>query len=193
MKELGYGNIGFINLAIIYGSFCIFSLSAVVINRKLGHRMTLFLSSSLYAIWAFVFMLPAYKYQNKANLTKEELESGWLSDTSIITCSLISAFLVGLGAGPLWVSQNCFLSECSSHENKGRFMTLFFGIYQFANIVGNIIAGELIDKIEKTTFYFVMGVIGLVGSLMFLVLRKPIEINSDEPTGNDAIELANTT
>lgn len=72
-------------------------------------------------------------------------------------------------------------------------MTLFFGIYQFANIVGNIIAGELIDKIEKTTFYFVMGVIGLVGSLMFLVLRKPIEINSDEPTGNDAIELANTT
>ena len=81
MKELGYGNIGFINLAIIYCSFCIFSLSAVVINRKLGHRLTLFLSSSLYSIWAFVFMLPAYKYQNKANFTEEELQSGWLSDT----------------------------------------------------------------------------------------------------------------
>lgn len=57
-------------------------------------------------------------------------------------------------------------------------MSLFFGIYQFANIVGNIIAGELIDKIEKTTFYMIMGIIGLVGSLMFLVLRKPIEASN---------------
>lgn len=104
MKELGYGNIGFINLAIIYGSFCLFSLLSVYINRKLGHRMTLFLSSSLYAIWAFVFMLPAYKYQNKANLTQEQKDSFWLSDDFIIACSLISAFLLGLGAGPLWVS-----------------------------------------------------------------------------------------
>ena len=69
MQELGYGNIGFINLAVIYLTFGILALLAVPINRKFGHRLTLFFSSSFYAIWAFVFMLPAYKYQNKDVLT----------------------------------------------------------------------------------------------------------------------------
>ena len=59
-------------------------------------------------------------------------------------------------------------------------MSFFFGLFQFANIIGNLIAGALIDKIEKTTFYFVMGIIGLVGSLIFLMLRKPIIANDND-------------
>jgi len=55
-----------------------------------------------YALWATAFILPAYKYENYKD-HKGPLP--WiLSDTSIITINLISAFLLGLGAGPLWVS-----------------------------------------------------------------------------------------
>ena len=54
-------------------------------------------------------------------------------------------------------------------------MSLFFGLFQFASIIGNIIAGALIDKVEKTTFYLIMGLIGLGGSLVFLFLRNPIQ------------------
>ena len=73
MQELGYGNLGFINLAIIYLCFGLSAMIAIPINRKLGHRLTLSLSSSIYALWAFVFMLPAYKYQNRSVFSEEEL------------------------------------------------------------------------------------------------------------------------
>ena len=63
MQELGYDRIGFVNLAIIYIAFSICSLFSVQINRKFGHKLTLFVSSLFYAIWAFVFILPAYKFE----------------------------------------------------------------------------------------------------------------------------------
>ena len=68
MNELGYGNVGFINLAIIYLTFGLTALLATPINRKLGHKFTLIISSSTYAIWAFAFILPAYKYENSEKL-----------------------------------------------------------------------------------------------------------------------------
>ena len=102
MQDLGQGNLGFTNLALVYGSFSFFSLLSVPINRKLGHKMSLFLAPLLYALWAFAFMMPAYRHQNKLTLSKEELEVGWLSDKSIMIISLGSAFLIGVAAAPLW-------------------------------------------------------------------------------------------
>ena len=63
MQDLGYGSIGFINLAIIYLSWSIFSLFSVPVTNALGFRTSLFLSSAFYALWAFIFILPAYKHQ----------------------------------------------------------------------------------------------------------------------------------
>ena len=81
---------------------------------------------------------------------------------------------MGVGAGPLWVSHNCYMAECSTHENMGRFNSLFVGLFQFASIVGFIVAGLLIDRVSKVVFYVIMGFIGSAGSLIFLLLRKPI-------------------
>ena len=107
--------------------------------------MTLFLATSMYALWTFVFILSAYKHQITAtNDMPKGTEPFYLSDKFIVTCSLISAFLVGFGAGPLWVSQNCYMAECTSNFNKGRFTSLFFGFYRLGTIFGNLIAGALI-------------------------------------------------
>ena len=53
-------------------------------------------------------------------------------------------------------------------------MSLFFGLFQLSSIFGNIIAGVLIDKVAKTTFYLIMGIIGLTGSFAFLLLKNPV-------------------
>ena len=63
MQELGYNKIGFVNLAVIYVVFSLCSLFSVQINRRCGHKLTLFVSSLFYAIWAFVFILPAYQFE----------------------------------------------------------------------------------------------------------------------------------
>lgn len=165
MKELGYGNIGFVNIAIIYLTFCFGSLFASTINRKLGHKATLFLASLMYVIWAWAFLLPVYKHENKEEVG--DPNSGIFSDLSIKCITLITAVLVGLGSGPLWITQGCYISECASHLNKGRFNVIFFGFYQLSSIIAPFISSLLIVYLSKTTFYLVMGLIGLVGALSF--------------------------
>jgi len=56
-----------------------------------------------YSLWVAAFILPAYKYENYKDY-KGPLPL-ILRDGPIITLNLVSAFLLGLGAGPLWVSQ----------------------------------------------------------------------------------------
>lgn len=174
MNDLGYGNIGFINVATIHMAFTIGSLFASIINRTLGHKFTFFVASVMYALWAFAFMLPGYKHENKNDPSK--ISNGIFSDASIISISLITAALVGFVSGPLWITQGCYISECASVLNRGRFNVIFFGFFQLATIVAPLVTSLLIAQISKFTFYFTMGVIGLCGSISFLFLRKPIEI-----------------
>ena len=108
MKDLGYQNLGFINLSIIYLTFGMTSTVAVPINKFLGTSLTLCLSALTYALWIASFLLPAYKSQMIEN--KEANELLIFQDFFIKSVVIISAVLIGLGAGPLWVSQSFYIS-----------------------------------------------------------------------------------
>ena len=99
MNDLGYGNLGLINIAIVYLSFALTSILASSINKKLGTKWTLVASALTYAFWVSAFLLPARKYD-----LGEEATSFIYSDGVIVTASLLSALFLGLGAGNLWVS-----------------------------------------------------------------------------------------
>jgi len=103
MAELGYSNLGFINLTIVYCGFAFASILAGPINKKFGTRMTCFASGMTYALWIAAFLLPAYKFEKKMRGEPTE-DSFWMSDGMIIFLSLFTATLLGIGAGPLWVS-----------------------------------------------------------------------------------------
>ena len=108
MADLGFSNLGFINLSIVYCGFAFAAILAAPINKKLGTRMTCFCCGMTYAFWIAAFLLPAYKFENKmAGFTEE---SFWMSDGFIIFMSIFSALLLGIGAGPLWVSQAFHIS-----------------------------------------------------------------------------------
>lgn len=78
-----------------------------------------------------------------------------MTDDIIKAVSIISAFLIGCGAGPLWVAQNNYVAECATHENKGRYYGLFASVFQLANIISNSLAGVLIETFSKSVFYAV--------------------------------------
>ena len=76
---------------------------AVPINKALGTKMTFVFGSLCYVIWIAGFILPAKKYEAKH--AGEDVENIWYySDGVIKAYSIGSSFLVGVGAGPLWVS-----------------------------------------------------------------------------------------
>jgi len=107
MFELGYENLGFINLALIYFMFCTTALLATPINRKLGHKWTLILAAATYAIWEASFIMVAYKFEN---YKKDDEVPAILSNGSIIFFNFFSGFLLGTVAGPFWVTQSAYLS-----------------------------------------------------------------------------------
>ena len=65
MTDLGFSNLGFINLSIVYCGFALTSVLAAPINRKLGTRMTCFSCGMTYVLWIAAFLLPAYRFEMK--------------------------------------------------------------------------------------------------------------------------------
>lgn len=86
---------------------------------------------------------------------------------------IISAILIGLGSGPLSVSQSFYISECATDQNKGRYNGIFFSIFTSSNVISNLLASFLLKKFSKIVFYFVMSIIGFFASLFLLFLKKP--------------------
>jgi len=176
MKDLGFGNLGFINVAIIYITFSLFALFAIRINKFFGTRVTIFMSALTYTFWTACFLLPAYRFETKD-------DQGILSDTAITLVIIISAAFLGMGAGPLWVSQGAYIGLCASHKNKGRYNSLFWGVFQTASLIAYPIAGWLIDNYDKIVFFWSMTLISLLGSLLMLCLRPPKKIEEDGEEG----------
>lgn len=102
MKDLGFSNLGFINISLVYLSFATTAMLSVPVNRKLGTKWTLVASGMAYALWIGIFLIPCYKYEKLQR--KEDVSSFIFSDTLIKVLSLSSALILGMGAGPLWVS-----------------------------------------------------------------------------------------
>ena len=185
MKDLGFDNLGFINLSLVYLSFALTGMLSSPINRKFGTRNTLIISSLTYAIWIAAFLLPAYKYEFKQN--GEEINSIFLSDKFITFTTIFTAFLLGIGAGPLWVSQAFHISLCASEENKGLYNGIFFSTFIVSQIATNLIAAQLIQTVRKSTFYWIMAALGFVGSLFFMLIKTPKKLENEE---NQQLELA---
>ena len=123
LQDLGYQNLGFLNLAIVYLSFSITSVFAASINRRFGTKRTLFFSGLTYAVWIGGFLMPAYQ--------SESLEVEYPREL-IIGVNIGTAVILGMGAGPLWVSMSYYVNQCANESNKGRYNSLF-NFFYFTN------------------------------------------------------------
>ena len=96
--DLGFSNLGSLSVAVVYLTFALSSAGATKIVKWLGVRKTLCLCGLGYPFWAASFLVPAFKGQSEQNGTTIKV-----SDNFIFGLLLFSAFIMGLGAGPLWV------------------------------------------------------------------------------------------
>ena len=88
-------------MAVIYIAFAFNAAAATKILNKLGMRLTLCISGLSYSFFIGSFLVPLYKYEKiQQGVNEEDL----VSDNFIKALLLISALVLGIGAGSLWVS-----------------------------------------------------------------------------------------
>ena len=182
MKDLGFDKLGFYSLSVLYVMSTIGSFLNAPLVTRLGPKYSMFWGALCYFFWIICSLFPATStYDNGRGLFI--FKSGF-----IYTIMIFSAGVNGLGASILWVGQGNYIAQCASEENKGRFFSLFWFIFMWQQIVGNLLGAFVLGSFSKVVFFIIMSILSFVGSMTFLFLRTPIkpyslvhDPNSEEP------------
>ena len=98
LEELGFGDLGFYSLGVLYFSFAIFCFIATPIVNKCGERFALVLGSLCYAPYAAGFILAS------ASIKHSDNDLVILSKGFIQWVMIVNAVVNGFGAAILWVA-----------------------------------------------------------------------------------------
>jgi MFS family permease len=143
--------IGNVSLSVLYIVFAFSNFFAPSIVMKIGEKWSIILGSLAYVLYIAANIHP------------------------MLATHIIAGALNGLGAAIIWTAQGSYLIKCSSEETVGAFSGIFFGIFQFNQIIGNFSAGFLLDKLSISTFYLfiILTAVGGFSVLAFFFLRDP--------------------
>ena len=150
-------NFGLIMQGAIYLSFSIFNFFTGGLISKFGTRRVMAFSSIVYLIWILVLSIPAYCTQhNDLNHSVGFCNSKTWQEVILIFMSVI----VGIAAGPMWVSQPIYVDECSIERKTDFFQGIFWSILMIQSFIGNLIS-YLLFKFRKgndfSDFSYIIG------------------------------------
>ncbi|KAJ4460871.1 hypothetical protein PAPYR_2705 [Paratrimastix pyriformis] len=144
-----YSDFGFVCMAIVYFSFAAASLCAPPVAKKIGPRVSMFIGSITYVAFCAGSIFSDY-------LTKQ------------VALIIVSAAL-GLGASIMWSGQGKYIvAICPNPSLLGRYTGVFFCIFSFSNVLGNLIMTILRGQLKNDQLSFiVLSIIGCVGIVLF--------------------------
>ena len=143
MSELGFGNLGFYNLAAMQFSTMVASLFATVIIQKLGFRISHSIGSIGITLWILSSALAASrKQQDDPNIGDH---SFIYSDGFIYFVNILTSIICGISGAILWISYGVYCSSCSTDATKGFYFGLFWFFYMTSQIFGNLIAAFVLN------------------------------------------------
>ena len=166
LDDLGFGNLGFFSLAVLYFSFAFSCFVATPIVNKCGERFSMTVGALCYTMYLACFILASAPGQ----FPEAAKNSGFLSDGFIAFFILFSAAVCGFGASILWVAQGRYISLIANDENKGTYNSIFWAFYMSTQIIGALFAAEVLKNTNPFTFYCIMTTICVLASLFFLLL-----------------------
>ncbi|XP_078257171.1 UNC93-like protein MFSD11 [Rhinoraja longicauda] len=159
---------GYTSLAIIYTVFSASNLLTPSIVALLGPQLSMFISGLVYSAYVAVFIEP-YTWS-----------------------FYLASVIIGIAAAVLWTAQGNCLTINSDENTIGRNSGIFWALLQFSLLFGNLYIyfawkGEKhISDYDRRTVYTALAVISLVGSVLFILIRKPVsEVQSTENNVSD--------
>ncbi|KAH3756569.1 major facilitator superfamily protein [Pelomyxa schiedti] len=142
-------DLGFWGLASLYFSFGFLNPFAPFIVNFLGPRLSL-LAGIFYVLYisANIYIIPAVY--------------------------IIASIAAGFGASLIWSAQGVFLTCYSVPHTRITFFTgLFYGIYQTASIVGNLLSAVLIAVGLDLEYVFgILAAVAAVATALFMLLKN---------------------
>jgi len=166
MDELGFGDLGFYSLSVLYFTFAFSCFIATPIVNKCGERFSMTAGALCYWLYISSFLLPAasIKYPESVDVDKAVIEA----------VILTTAAFNGFGAALLWVAKGRYLSRIANDENKGTFNSIFWAVFTMSMIVGALFGAIVLENTDAFTFYCAMSAFCLLAAFFFLFLR-PVE------------------
>ncbi|KAF9351170.1 hypothetical protein BGX26_010758 [Mortierella sp. AD094] len=98
----------------------------------------------------------------------------------------LAGILLGLGAGCIWVTQGAMMMSYPTENNKGRYISVFWAIFNFGAVLGSCLSFGMNydenmdpDDISSTTYIVYMTIMGVV-TLLSVFLVRPSSIIRDD-------------
>lgn len=177
-------NLGELNLAALYGTFSILCLVAppllVNLEQCLGMQLILLICSAAYSAMALSNLL----------VVPAEPSPVWAVPVAFNV-------LVGVAAPLLWTAQNTYVGRSAVSVAKllqeptekwtTSYNSLFFSIYQFAGMIGNVLSSVILLSLKevawaKEALFVTLGLLSFVGALVFLAMPT-VEGANDKHAG----------
>ncbi|KAI8607949.1 major facilitator superfamily domain-containing protein [Chytriomyces sp. MP71] len=164
----------------VFFAFCNMFAAAFIVER-IGCRAALFLASLTYTAFALANVAALYHSD----------------DTDLQVAILIPfSILTGLGASVLWAAQGVYVTRCALKEHVGKYTSLFFGIFWFAQIFGPVLTSALLEaEIDRILVFKILAAVGFSGSILLVYLWafRPEPSNPYAPIAEANVEINSTT
>ncbi|CAO3628044.1 unnamed protein product [Mucor fragilis] len=144
----------------LYGCFAIVGFFAGTFTNTIGVKYTLTIGSIGYALYSAAF---------------------WVYDRKQVSGFVVAAgAILGCCAGVFWSAQGSIMMSYPEEKNKGKYVAIFWALFNFGGILGSIIALALNLENQaggvSTGTYTAFVVIMLVGVVFSLVIAPPSKV-----------------
>ncbi|KAJ2784517.1 hypothetical protein H4R18_001057 [Coemansia javaensis] len=151
----------------LYCTFIVFGIAGGGIVNLCGVRWTIFCSGFTYALYS-----ASYIFLNHRP-----------TDPSF---TIASGALLGAGAGILWAAQGTIMTSYPREEEKGRFIAIFWVIFNLGGMLGGILPFAINYHSEKDSLsdgvYIAFVVLECLGACLGLALAPPAKVTRSDGT-----------
>ncbi|CAD6892299.1 unnamed protein product [Tilletia controversa] len=144
----------------LYSTFATVSFFAGSIHNKLGTRLTLWIGSLGYALYAASFL--SYNLNQNAAFV------------------VAAGAILGVCASLLWCSQGAIMMTYPTEQEKGKMIALFWAVFNLGAVIGSVIELGLAQNNEANTVnngtYAAFFVLMSIGSCITWLLKKPADV-----------------
>lgn len=163
-EDKDYTGDPFISMCIIYVMLSFGNFLAPAFVKYLGSKVAMISSALTYLIFVANFLWP----------------QTWLL--------YLASVIIGLGAAIIWNAEGYYLTLCSNEETMPRHTGIFWTLFQFSQLFGNIFVAVYFKDISENTIpshtrmitYAVLTVVGFIGIVTMFFMGKPQSQQYDE-------------
>jgi MFS family permease len=130
MNDLGFGDLGFYNLSVLYLFLIFGTLFSTSVITRVGYRISFAIGSLGIALWIVTSVFPALKNYETDPYKRDNTLI--YKDAFIYPVMIIASAACGLSSGVLWTVQGIYTAECATESTKGFYFSYFWFTYMLS-------------------------------------------------------------